>query len=469
GLLTLANVISTGGKIQTALPSLFMSFGMLLGTILWPILTKKYEKKMRIKNEKKRQVKYLAYLDSIRDEIKNKCKEQIEILTENIIPTDECIDRVLNVKRNLWERVIGQIDFLRLRLGCGDLAFDAQIAFPEKKFTLDDDSLQDALFSLGDEPKDLLNVPVSISFVDNYITGVIGNRKNVINLLRSLLLQMVSLHSYDELKFVFIIDKEEMEEWDFVKWFPHSWNNEKTARYLATDVDEVKELAVFMEKNIVARGDEEKADYSTFIPYYVIISASRDLADKCEAFGQLLKYKNNRAFSIITLYDEIKNLPKEAKSVIEINDTQSKIFDKDDISGKCQTFFAEGIEKEKIDKVAMEIANIRMDLTSQRFALPNMVTFLEMFNVSKIEHLNPLTRWKENNPTISLQTPIGVDTFGEPFLLDLHEKFHGPHGLVAGMTGSGKSEFIITYILSLAVNFHPDEVAFILIDYKGGG
>ena len=58
---------------------------------------------------------------------------------------------------------------------------------------------------------------------------------------------------------------------------------------------------------------------------------------------------------------------------------------------------------------------------------------------------------------------------GEPFKLDLHEKFHGPHGLVAGMTGSGKSEFIMTFILSLAVNYHPDEVAFILIDYKGGG
>lgn len=54
-------------------------------------------------------------------------------------------------------------------------------------------------------------------------------------------------------------------------------------------------------------------------------------------------------------------------------------------------------------------------------------------------------------------------------MLDLHEKFHGPHGLVAGMTGSGKSEFIITYILSLAVNYHPEEVQFVMIDYKGGG
>ena len=53
--------------------------------------------------------------------------------------------------------------------------------------------------------------------------------------------------------------------------------------------------------------------------------------------------------------------------------------------------------------------------------------------------------------------------------LDLHEKYHGPHGLIAGMTGSGKSEFIITYILSMCINYSPDDVSFILIDYKGGG
>ena len=62
-----------------------MSVSMLLGTVLWPILTKKYEKKNRIKNEKKRQEKYLAYLDHVRDEIKRKCKEQSDILSENFV------------------------------------------------------------------------------------------------------------------------------------------------------------------------------------------------------------------------------------------------------------------------------------------------------------------------------------------------------------------------------------------------
>ena len=89
--------------------------------------------------------------------------------------------------------------------------------------------------------------------------------------------------------------------------------------------------------------------------------------------------------------------------------------------------------------------------------------------VGKIEQLNPLNRWQKNNPITSLAAPVGVDTNRELLKLDLHEKFHGPHGLVAGMTGSGKSEFIITYILSMAINYNLDEVSFVLIDYKGGG
>ena len=86
-----------------------------------------------------------------------------------------------------------------------------------------------------------------------------------------------------------------------------------------------------------------------------------------------------------------------------------------------------------------------------------------MFNVGKVEHLNALTRWKKNDPALSLEVPIGINSQGELFKIDIHEKYHGPHGLIAGMTGSGKSEFIMSYILSLAVNFHPYEVSFILI------
>lgn len=471
GFFTLINYLNqppTTRNITTVLPTLVMSFSMLIGTVLWPILTKRHEKKKGIENEKKRQEKYLAYLDSMRDKFKRMCKEQTDILNENIITSVECAERITGQKRTLWERIVGQDDFLKLRLGKGDLDIIADISSPERKFSMDDDHLLDAMQSLANEPKQLQDVPVSLSFVENYISGIIGNRTEVVGLTKNLILQMISLHSYDELKLVFVFDEEELSVWEFAKWLPHTWNDDKTARFIATDIDEVKELSVFLEKSIGVREDESNKD-DEYLPYYVIILCSRDLANKCEAINQLLKYKNNRGFSILTLYDEIKNLPKETQSVIEVNGDKSKIFDKDDITGKHISFGAEMLNATVLDNIARDISNIFLDLASQRFSLPNMLTFLEMFGVGKIEHLNPLSRWKENNPTVTLQAPIGIDTFGEPFMLDIHEKYHGPHGLVAGMTGSGKSEFIITYILSLAVNYHPDEVAFILIDYKGGG
>ena len=122
------------------------------------------------------------------------------------------------------------------------------------------------------------------------------------------------------------------------------------------------------------------------------------------------------------------------------------------------------------DECTKALANIPIELTGDdENQIVNKLGFLEMYDVGKIEQLNSLTRWQKNNPILNLQVPVGIGKSGEKITIDLHEKYHGPHGLIAGMTGSGKSEFIITYILSMAINYHPYEVQFILIDYKGGG
>lgn len=470
GLLTVSNVISSGGNMTQALPSLIMSVSMLLGTVLWPILTKQYEKKARIKNEKKRQEKYLAYLNEIGDKIKSVAKKQSDILHENVVTQDECAQRIVRRKSNLWERVIGQSDFLRLRLGLGNLPMDAEIKYQEKQFTMDDDTLQNAMLALAEEPKELAGVPISLSLAENTAVGFYGERRDTYNALKSLILQMISLHSYDELKLMLVTEQSDAAEWEFVKYVPHFWNEDRTIRFLATTADEVKELSAYLEKTVLTRkvSDEEEG-YTDDAPYYVYISTSRRLNKKCDALQQLLKQKGNTGFTALLIGDMFSDFPKETKTVVQINGALSKLFDRDDTTGKSVSFRAETVTEQALSEAAAAVANIELDLSSEKFALPNMITFLEMFRVGKVEHLNSLTRWKENNPTKTLQTPIGVGVDGDDFMLDLHEKYHGPHGLVAGMTGSGKSEFIITYILSLAVNYHPNEVAFILIDYKGGG
>lgn len=468
-IFSVTNTISSGGDITQTMPTIIMSASMLLGTVLWPILTKQYEKRQKIKNEQKRQEKYMAYLESIKDEIKRVSKEQTEILNESFISPRQCATRIENISDNLWERTNRHSDFLTLRLGTGTLPMNLEVKYQEKKFTMENDNLQNAMYSLGTEPKLLNNVPVCVSLLENTIIGVYGKYGSRINTIKSFILQVIALHGYDEVKVMLIIDETEEKEWNFVKFVPHFWSDDKSTRFLACNENEAKDLSLYLEKTILENAEDDNSQKKVMKPYHLIITTSKKNSEKCEALQKLIKLENGVGYSIVQSTEELKDLSKETKMVISVDEEKCRIFDRDDVTGRGVAFAPDSINEVDFMSLSKTLANVELESDEDSFSLPSMLTFLEMFNVGKIEHLNSLTRWKENNPTNTLQTPIGVDLHGETFSLDLHEKFHGPHGLVAGMTGSGKSEFIITYILSLAVNFHPDEVAFILIDYKGGG
>lgn len=469
-MFAMQNALNTTGSIRNALPSLVMATSMLAGSLLWPVLTRRHEEKKRRKAEHIRNQKYTQYIRDIREDIAEEAARQAEIMLENHVTVDECVSRIRFRHRNLWERTLSHNDFLKVRLGLGQLPLAADIKYPEKHFTLDDDHLQEQLYELADAPKVLEQVPVTLSLTEDRISGFIGNRSSVIEMVKGIIWQLTALHSYDELKLVFLYDKSEQEQWAFVKWLPHSWSQDNGMRLLATEPGEVKELASYLDKEMAKRDQEESREQpNEFSPYYVIFAMNKSLASKAETLGTLYKMRKNIGFSVLHLYDELQHLPKECSMVVEFSGSESKMFDKDDITGEHIAFQPDFYLKQDEHELASILANTRLESAVSAFVLPTMLTFLEMFGVGKIEHLNALTRWKENDPTQSLESPIGIDTSGELFKLDLHEKFHGPHGLIAGMTGSGKSEFIMTFILSLAVNYHPDEVAFILIDYKGGG
>ncbi|ADU31801.1 type VII secretion protein EssC [Evansella cellulosilytica] len=469
GIFVLQRALSSDGNMMYAIPTLIMSFSMIIGMVLWPILTKKYEKKKRIKNEKKRQEKYKQYLEEMKEVIIEEGRHQSEILHENHVPLPILLDRVKKRKRNLWERVIGQNDFLKVRLGIGDLPLEADIKYPEKKFTLDDDNLQEELYEIVEAPQILKKVPVTLGLMEEQVSGIIGPRNEVKDFVKGLILQLATLHSYDELKLVLIYDEKEQEDWAFAKWLPHVWDEGKVIRFIAANANELKELSAYFEKEIKYQSELSEQDLADVNQHYVVFSMSKSLASKAEMFNLLLKEKKSIGFSLVTLYDDLALLPKECSKVVELGKNYSKIYDKDDITGQYTAFNADIFYRDNPENLSVKLANIQLATSLEEYSLPDMLTFLEMFGVSKIEHLNSLTRWKENNPTLTIETPIGVNRMGESFNIDLHEKYHGPHGLIAGMTGSGKSEFIMTFILSLAVNYHPDEVAFILIDYKGGG
>ena len=462
--------ISSGERtLQQSLPSLVMAVGMLASMFLWPLLTKRYQKKQKIKREKERQEKYGAYVEKKRNEIDLIMKKQKQILIENFITLEECEKIILSKNRQLWERKIEHSDFLSLRLGIGDTPLELDIKYPEEHFSMDEDNLKDILNTLVDKSKDLKNVPISISLTEKYILGAVGKWNETKEFMKQLILQLITFHSYEDVKLVFFIDEKHISDWEYAKILPHVWSNDKQLRFFATNYEEMCEVSLYLERVLEPRIEQDKEDFKSFSPYYIIITDNYKISKNVQIIIKALKLKKNVGMNVIVLNENLSTLPNECTTFLSINGKNGAVFESELTSDKQKEFSIDNYTQGNFINCCKKVANVPIKFTQDSYALPNLVDFLEMYSVGKVEQLNSVFRWKMSNPTSTLQAPIGIDSNGMLFKLDIHEKAHGPHGLIAGMTGSGKSEFIITYILSLAVNYHPNDVSFILIDYKGGG
>ena len=182
----------------------------------------------------------------------------------------------------------------------------------------------------------------------------------------------------------------------------------------------------------------------------------------------IIKNQTNYGFTVIFNTPKIDMLPSECKNFIYVENNKAKIISNVNMNYYEKEFMPELLYSD-YTKCYQILSNIYLDSFEKKFLLPSKYDFLEMYNVGNINSLNIMSRWQNNNTVDSLGVPIGINENGELLYLNLHENSHGPHGLVAGMTGSGKSELLITYILSLAINYNPEKVQFVLIDYKGGG
>lgn len=457
---TVTNQLSNGGSIMTVMPSVIMASSMLLSSLLWPVVTKTYENRLRKKHEKNRKIKYRDYLNEQNKYLDELMLKQKDIISENNPKLSVLAERIEKRDRALWERMRGQSDFLNISVGIGSVPLKLEIKQNTEKFALEEDVLRDEANKFLSRSTLMDDVPVEMSLISDRVAGIIGKRSNVTQYIKSWILQLVSLYSYDDLGIIIIYDESEKEEWEYYRWLPHIWNSDATVRMIASDVDELRVISSEIEK---IRNAGEKDSYRR----YILISASRTLALKAEFIGKIISEDDNSRFSVVTLYDSMNYLPKECSLVLELSDSNANIY-------RMGTDSTEQIKLESTDNIDMQklsvaLANINLARNNEVFELPPTYKFLEMFNVTKTDHLNCLQRWKDSNPVETLKVPIGINSHGDISMLDVHEKYHGPHGLIAGMTGSGKSEFIMTMILSMAVNYHPYEVSFVLIDYKGGG
>jgi len=457
-----------GGELSTIIVSGTMAAGMLAGSLLWPSMLRRYQKKRIAAEEYHRKTRYMSYIADIEKELVVKRDRTIRLLNDSLCPSPEILCSMLDNERNklrLWERSGEDVDFLDVRVGVGSKPFGVQLKIPKQGFQLYEDELRNLPVDLRKKFGTLYNVPMTIDIFHNRTVGVIGNEENIRNILHEVLLNIIALHSSDDVKLVLIMPPSQAQYFDVFKNIPHIWSNDKKIRYFASTPDEVHYIFNILDEDLKHRSAEPSADQSV---HYVVISTEPNLIEKEALLRYLNDDENTVGVTTIFAYGDITRLPKSCKTIILSDDTQTGYYSKNKNANRFIPFSLDRIDVDQVRTFAGKLSRLPIKRDSHSLSIADRISFLQMYKAGNVKELNIESRWDNNNSAKSLAAPIGVVAGGDIFQLDLHEAYHGCHGLVAGTTGSGKSEFLQAFILSLAINYSPNEIAFVLVDFKGG-
>ena len=466
---TIIQINNKKTTIEDSWPQLATSGAMLAAMLLWPIIIQLYNKHMKKKRKKEIIEKYSRYLEEKKLDLMREANLQKHILIENLLTVEECLKIIDNRRINFWDKRIDQSDFLVTRIGIGNEKLDVDIQYPEEDFTIDEDELRKMADQLVEDFKYIENVPIGYSFYENKITAVMGFTNNTIKFIYNVILQIITFYSYEDVKLVIFTSEERKKYWDSFRYLNHVFNNDRNFRFYSTTSESAKSITEYLQTELNSRISKLSDKKTIFKPYYFIIVDGYDEIKRFEFVKNVTEIDANLGFSLVILENQLSKLPSKCNNFINVSNNNTEVL-KNAYEEQEQVNVTNDIDSPfDINKIVRILANIPIEFENDMRNLPDSLSFLEMEKIGKVEQLNILNRWNTSTPTESLKTEIGVDENGDLMYLDLHETYHGPHGLIAGMTGSGKSEFIITYILSLCINYSPDDVSFILIDYKGGG
>lgn len=464
-------VLSGGSGFGAA--GLTMSIGAAVVGTFWALININYSKKEEKLEQSKRIQGYQQYLSEIVSEIERRKKYNSALLENQFPVCAEYIQWVNEGSRRLWEKSVSHSDFLNIRLGTGRIPNPNKITIPKRSFTTQTDSFSGEPHKIKATLSSLENMPINLSLLDNQLVGVISsNRQDTLNIARVLSLQIASAHPYTEVRMGYVYNSNESEKWSFAKWLPHTWAPDGKLRLIANEKNHVGDVIYHLLGVIRDRLDLQKDHQETqkvIVPHYLLMVGEPELlvGESIEKF--IYAPKKEMGITTILFVDAIDKLPNNCTTII-LNQVEKKgVYSLNNAFPEQNEIQFDQVSHGALNRHAKALSNIKIRESLTEQAIPEMLTFLDMYQTSKIENIDVYRRWQKNRTYESMKSLVGYKGGEQPLYLDIHEKYHGPHGLVAGTTGSGKSETLQTYILSLAINYHPHEISFILIDYKGGG
>lgn len=372
----------------------------------------------------------------------------------------------------VFEKARTHADFLCYRLGLGTVDATTSVEHGDRDHVGRPTELQTLARDLCAESATLDRMPIGADLMHGPV-GYVGPRRLVVEQLQLLVDQLAFFHSYRDVQLVMVFPEAERDDWSWMRWYRHSSLRDMNLRGFVHDQRSRDQVLSSLNEILKARRnalDEVRGSGSTvFTPHIVVVILDETLVMDHVVMEFLREDPRDVGCSVVVVQETMSSLSDSVTTVVDIRDRDTGVLVLEQGELVNTPFVLDhhpdGFDRERLPRTVGALHHLQ-DLRS---SIPESVTFLELYEVERVEELRMTERWASNSPHRTLGVPLGLRGAGDVVKLDLHEKAHGPHGLVAGTTGSGKSEIIQSYILSLAVNFHPHDVAFLLIDYKGGG
>ena len=455
-------------------PFMFIFSGsMMVISMIVTIINYRGQVKAFRRRESLRKQKYEKYLHDCRNKLDEKANEQRIILNGIHMTPEQCLGVVEDRKRRLWERMPEDDDFMTLRIGKGRIPMSIRVKAPKVNITLEEDQYLYDPQNIADQYQDIDDAPIVCDFMKYQGCGVVGNYDIAASLARCLVMQAATNQGYDELRIVGVFSTEHEEAWTWLRFLPHVFDRGHMKRYLAFGQYQSRELLQSIENDLRIRIDMIKENGSGIIrqkiPYYLVVTDDISLLVNQPIMKIMMERGHEIGIGHIIVSDRLSGIHRSTAQIIQVKQNESMLFIKN--NGVDYTSFTpDKADLEMCDRFARAMAPIRLSAQESTDGnLPNQVSFMSGDGIIRPNDLDLTDLWGNVRPEESMLVPIAIDSQGETFYFDINEKAQGPHGLVAGTTGSGKSEMIQSWILSMAIQFSPQDISFVLIDFKGIG
>jgi S-DNA-T family DNA segregation ATPase FtsK/SpoIIIE len=418
--------------------------------------------------------RYLDYLEDLRRRLRATVAAQ-QAGSDWRHPEPARLVDLARMDARRWERRVDDDDFLVLRMGLGDRPIATRLSMSADDGPLNefDPVCLETAKALRTRYAVVRDQPICVDLARLGVLSVVGDRSAGRALARALVAQLVTFHAPQEVRLGLVRAHQRAARWEWLKWLPHHqhpslMDGELPARLVAPTVTAMAELLAGELEARLAAHQRRRGQVGRPREHIVVVVDGENLPG---VWGLAPPEPGislaDLGIHLILLLGHRREEPEavDARLSVAADGTARQEWD-------GALLRVDQVPDARLSSLARLLAPLRMvSDESGGDVLATTVGLPEILGVADVATVDPEQTWRPRPLRERLRVPIGVGTTGTAVMLDLKESAHGgmgPHGLVVGATGSGKSEMLRTLLTSLVVGHPPDLLALMLVDFKGG-